>query len=96
MIGTIAGTAGQPVTIRGYAQDFGAPIARILFSADGGATWSSHETADADPDRNVNWAFTFTPPEEGHYELLVRAACADGRLTPEAARVAVDVGPATA
>ena len=54
------------------------------------ATWTAFETSGADPNRNVNWSFSFVPPEEGVYELLVRAECADGRLTPESARVRVE------
>ncbi|MBS5449946.1 MAG: sulfite oxidase [Coriobacteriia bacterium] len=91
MIGTIAGRVGQQVTVQGYAQDFTAPIARMLFSADGGATWAGHATEGADLDRNVNWSFSFTPPEAGDYELLIRAESADGRLTPEAGRVHIKV-----
>lgn len=90
MIGTVMAAAGQPVEVRGYAQDFGAPVARMLFSCDDGATWTAFETSGADPNRSVNWSFSFVPPEEGVYELLVRAECADGRLTPESARVRVE------
>lgn len=93
MIGTVMGEAGQPVTVEGYAQDFGCPVTAVQFSCDDGGTWTTYDTPDADDNRNVNWAFTFTPPRSGRYELLVRAVSADGRATPQPARVAVDVAP---
>lgn len=94
MIGTVRGEAGRPVTVEGYAQDFGFPVAAVQFSCDDGGTWTTYDTPDAADDRNVNWAFTFTPPRSGRYDLLVRAVSADGRATPQPARVAVDVAPA--
>lgn len=94
MIGTVMGKAGHPVTVEGYAQDFGFPVAAVQFSCDDGCTWTAYDTPDADGDCNVNWAFTFTPPRPGRYELLVRAMSADGRVTPQPARVPVDVAPA--
>lgn len=93
MIGAVAAVAGKPVTISGYAQDFSGAVARVCFSGDGGATWTAYEVVGADPNRNVNWSFSFVPPEEGAYELLVRAERADGSATPEPARVHVVAGP---
>ncbi|HJH42912.1 MAG TPA: sulfite oxidase [Rubneribacter badeniensis] len=90
MIGTVHSTAGQPVTIEGYAQDFGAAIAALQFSCDNGRTWTSFATPHTDPDCNVNWSFAFTPPEKGRYRLLVRAVCLDGRATPQPACVTVE------
>ena len=90
MIAVVSATAGRPVTIEGYAQDFGVPIAEVRFSCDNGETWTSFATPEADPDRNVNWSFSFTPPEAGTYRLLVQAAAADGRTTPEPALVTVE------
>ena len=94
MIGTVLGTAGKPVCVEGYAQDFGVPVDAVQFSGDGGATWTSYETPGMDPDCNVNWSFAFTPPMEGRYELLVRAVRPDGRATPQPARVELDIAPA--
>lgn len=91
MIGSVAGTAGRPVEVKGYAQDFGFAVSAVQFSCDGGDTWTTFDTPEADPDRNVNWSFSFTPPEAGTYELLVRAVRADGRVSPQPARVTVDV-----
>ena len=87
MIGTLAGTAGHPVTVKGYAQDFGFPVSAVQFSCDGGCTWTTYETPNAESGVNVNWSFTFIPPEAGTYELLVRAVRDDGRISPEPARV---------
>ena len=94
MIHTIYGTAGKPITLNGYAQDFGPGVACVQFSCDGGETWTSYPVEHADNDANVNWHFVFTPPVPGSYELLVRSARADGTTTPEPAHVflAVDEG----
>lgn len=89
MITTVRTTTGKPVRLQGYAQDFEEPIARLCFSCDDGATWTSYETAGADPTRNVNWSFEFTPPKTGTYELIICAECADGRTTPQPARVRI-------
>ncbi len=91
MIGTLAGTAGHPVTVKGYAQDFGFPVSAVQFSCDGGCTWTTYETPNAESGVNVNWSFTFIPPEAGTYELLVRAVRDDGRISPEPARVTLDI-----
>lgn len=93
MIGTVFGTAGKPVTVRGYAQDFGVSLASVQFSCDDGRTWTTYPLANADPDRNVNWTFAFTPETEGTYELLVRAVRPDGSPSPEPARATIVVEP---
>lgn len=90
MIAAVPAAAGRPVIIEGYAQDFGVPIAKVRFSCDEGETWTSFATPEADPDRNVNWSFSFTPPEAGTYRLLVQAVADDGRTTPEPALVNVE------
>lgn len=91
MIGTVAGRAGRPVQVKGYAQDFGSAVTAVQFSCDGGDTWTTYDTPKADPDCNVNWTFEFTPPEAGIYELLVRAVRNDGKTSPQPARVRVEV-----
>ncbi|MEG2262404.1 MAG: sulfite oxidase [Raoultibacter sp.] len=90
MIGELVGTVGQPVVIKGYAQDFGKAIEAVQFSCDEGVTWTSYETHDADPDRNVNWSFAFTPPQTGRYRVLVRALRSDGGTTPEPACINIE------
>ena len=94
MIGVVSGVAGQPVRVRGYAQDFDFPVSAVEFSCDDGRTWTAYETPEADTDCNVNWSFTFEPPEAGTYVLLVRAVRADGQASLEPARVTVEVEPA--
>lgn len=90
MIGLVEASAGKPVAIEGYAQDFDAPIEAMQFSCDNGETWTSFATPNAEQDKNVNWSFVFTPPEAGIYRLLIRAVGTDGRITPQAACVTVD------
>ena len=92
MIGELRASLGQPIKIAGYAQDFEAPIAAVQFSCDEGKTWTTYLTNDTDPDCNVNWSFSFTPPQTGIYRLLVRALGSDGRVSPKPASVIVDVG----
>lgn len=91
MIATVQGVTGRPVRISGYAQDCGVPIARILFSWDGGTTWDAFETDGATADRVVNWSFEFTPERPGRYHVLARAVRADGAESPEAACATVEV-----
>ena len=95
MIGELSGLVGRPVRVEGYAQDFGGPIAAVQFSCDEGQTWTTYETAEADPDCNVNWSFCFIPPQRGIYRLLVRAMRSDGQVSPESACVTVDVEDGT-
>lgn len=94
MIGVVAGVAGRPVRVSGYAQDFDFPVSAVEFSCDDGCTWTAYETPEADADCNVNWSFTFEPPQAGTYVLLVRAVRSDGLASPEPARVVVEVEPA--
>lgn len=91
MIGTIHATAGKPVTTSGYAQDFGEVISAVQFSCDDGKTWTTYPLSNVDPDRNVNWTFSFTPERAGTYELLARAVRADGSTSPEPARTTIVV-----
>lgn len=90
MINTLVATVGQTLVIKGYAQDFDAAIEAMQFSCDNGNTWTSYQTPNADPDRNVNWSFSFTPPHAGHYQLLARAVGKKGKVTPEPARIKIE------
>ena len=91
MIPTLYGTAGKPVVISGYAQDFGPGVAEVQFSCDGGETWTNFPVEGARNDANVNWQFSFMPPRAGRYELLVRSARADGTCTPDSAHVFMEI-----
>jgi len=91
MIGTVEGRVGSPVTLKGYAQDYGVPIAAIQFSCDEGCTWSSYALEKIDPDCNINWSFSFTPEKSGDYKVLIRALSSDERTTPEPAIATITV-----
>ncbi len=94
MIPVLYGEAGVPFLIKGYAQDFGDGVAEVQFSCDNGQTWTRFPIENADKDANVNWSFEFTPPCAGDYDLLVRAARADGTASPEPAHVHMKVASA--
>ena len=73
---------GEPFTITGYS-DYNGPygggaITSVSFSMDYGYTWKTFEIADADPNQWLVWSYTFTPPMDGAYCLLVKCACDDG------------------
>ncbi|MCD8316346.1 MAG: hypothetical protein LUB61_02935, partial [Eggerthellaceae bacterium] len=84
MVGQIYATAGEPVTISGFAQNVAAPVTGVQLSCDEGRTWSLYETPDPENARDVDWAVDFIPPEEGYYHLLVSALDANHKpsLTP--------------
>ena len=88
MIAPIQADLGSPIELKGYAQNFDAPVMAVQFSCDEGETC---ETPGADASLNVNWRFSFTPPAAGSYRLLIRAVSADGAATPEAAVVPITV-----
>ncbi len=73
--------AGQPFTFSGYADAFDQKVAKIEFSMDRGATWTSYDISGLNPDIWVNWHFTFTPEEPGAYVLKVRAVTDAGLVS---------------
>ena len=89
MIGQVQGVAGTPVTLRGYAMEFGRSVCALEFSLDEGATWRTYATPGTRDNLNVDWTFTFTPERAGSYVVLVRAVDAAGTRTPSPARVEV-------
>lgn len=93
MIGSLETEASRPVRVSGYGQDFDQAIIAVEFSADEGCTWTRYAVDDAEPERNVNWSFEFTPPLPGLYRLLVRAVRADGSASPEPASVNITAYP---
>ena len=76
MLGRIAGTVGKPMNFEGYADDFDKAI------LDGGATWTRHATEGAVPGKLLTWHFSYTPEQEGLYQLLVRSINEDGDASP--------------
>ena len=82
MLGRIAGTVGKPMNFEGYADDFDKAIVAVEFSLDGGATWTRHATEGAVPGKLLTWHFSYTPKQEGLYQLLVRSINEDGDASP--------------
>lgn len=76
---------GQTVTLQGYADDYGCPVAAVLFSWDGGSTWERHEMPEATADRSVHWSYSLTPAASGEYCLNVCSESSDGRRSPVSA-----------
>lgn len=91
MIPSVQATVGQPITLEGYADDFGNQIVAVEFSLDGGATWAAQDVSASDPNLSVHWTYSFAPEEPGAYKLLVRSVAADGRTSPEPAFVDIYV-----
>jgi DMSO/TMAO reductase YedYZ molybdopterin-dependent catalytic subunit len=75
---------GVAMLARGIAFDGGSGIKNVMFSADGGATWS-----EATLGRNLGnysfrgWQATFTLPAAGAYALKVKAIANSGETQPE-------------
>jgi hypothetical protein len=91
MIGPVLARVGELVTLEGYAQDFGHAVSEVQFSGDDGCTWSTYPLSDIDPDRNVNWSFSFMPEQVGLHKILIRAVSGNSRTTPTPASVQVIV-----
>lgn len=87
MIPSIRGKVGVPVSFKGYAHDFDRAITAVQVSLDEGSTWTSYPTSNADPERLVQWTFSYTPEKEGRYTLLVRSVNDRNEVSPEAATV---------
>lgn len=73
--------AGEPLTVRGYADGYNEAIAAIEISLDRGKTWKTFETPDANTEQWVTWEYTFTPENESAYCISVRAVSETGRVT---------------
>ncbi|MEE8716971.1 MAG: triple tyrosine motif-containing protein [Coriobacteriales bacterium] len=82
MIAGITGRVGQPLTIAGYANDYDRRICAVQFSLDDGETWTTYETPNTVPDKNLYWRFEYTPEQPGNYQLLVRSVNEDGVASP--------------
>ena len=82
---------GDRISFEGYADDFNTAISAVEFSLDGGETWTSYETANANPNRWVYWSFDYVTEAPGTYKLDVRAKGADGTVSPLASGVVFTV-----
>ena len=82
MISSIRGRVGQPLTIAGYANDFDKRIKAVQFSLDDGQTWTTFDTPDTVPDKNLYWKFEYLPEIPGMYQLLVRSINEDDVPSP--------------
>ena len=89
MIADIQGTAGTPVVLKGYANDFDKTIAGLEFSLDDGCTWTFRATPGITAERNLYWEFSYTPECPGRYDLLVRSVNEDGTRSPQPAHVGI-------
>ena len=85
-------SADEPYAFEGWADGYDLNIAALEFSMDGGQTWATCETPDADVNRWVHWSFEFTPEPgvDTAYVLQVRAVADDGRTTPTPVSVMVN------
>jgi hypothetical protein len=72
-----------PVTVRGIAFDGGEGIKEVLFSSDGGKSWTSAELgADAGRYSFREWKLTFTPAGRGSQIWKARAFNRTGQSQP--------------
>ena len=69
----MAHRVGEPLEFDGYVDDFERNVSAMQFSLDGGATWTTYQTAGAVIDKGVNWHFVYRPERPGRYLLKVRA-----------------------
>ena len=80
--GTVIET-GQPYTIEGWSHGYDWTVKGIQVSLDGGASWTEYDFDDVDPQKVVNWYYTFTPQEDTAYVVRVRTICDNGRVSEE-------------
>ena len=87
----VAHRVGEPLEFDGYVDDFERNVSAMQFSLDGGATWTTYQTAGAVIDKGVNWHFVYRPERPGRYRLRVRSVNEDGRHSPLADVVEFEV-----
>ncbi len=75
----LQGDEGKTVHIEGFADAWDEPIEKLEFSLDHGATWTTLETPENNPDFWTYWRLDFNPPQAGSYLLTVRTTS----ITPE-------------
>ena len=87
----VAHRVGEPLVFDGYVDDFERNVSAMQFSLDGGATWTTYQTAGAVIDKGVNWHFVYRPERPGRYLLKVRAVDGDGTVSDIVAEYAFEV-----
>ena len=85
----VAHRVGEPLEFDGYVDDFERNVSAMQFSLDGGATWTTYQTAGAVIDKGVNWHFVYRPERPGRYLLKVRAVDGDGTVSDIVAEYAL-------
>jgi hypothetical protein len=79
--------AGEPTWIAGVAWAGLRGIGRVEVSTDGGRSWQrAWLQRPLSPYAWTRWAYPWTPPRSGHYELVCRAADRDGHPQDSARR----------
>ncbi len=68
----LSGDEAATVHLEGFADAWDEPIAKVEFSLDHGATWTTMETPDNNADYWTYWRLDFTPPQAGSYLLTIR------------------------
>ena len=75
--------SGAPVTLRGIAWSGFAPVTRVEFSTDGGATWKDATLEPALSEYAAcGWNAQWTPASAGEHEVIVRAEDGAGGTQP--------------
>ena len=68
---------GEPVELRGYADDFEGPVTAVRLSLDEGAHWTVFPMEGVTLPRGVSWTFTYVPKQAGLYLLRAQAMSGD-------------------
>lgn len=77
---------GVATTVRGIAFDIRSGLKNVMFSSDGGATWSEATLGEDLGKYSLRgWSATFTPGAAGTYALKVKATANSGETQPETA-----------
>lgn len=81
---TIRGGPGEEYIIHGIAMAGERTVERVEVSTDGGRTWGdAHIMTRPEPNVWVSWAYTWTLPASGRYEILARATDGAGTSQPQ-------------
>lgn len=73
--------AYEPYTFEGWADAYNIGVESIEFSFDRGQTWVTYDVSDTVISKWIYWTFTWTPPAEGSYVIMVRTVAKDGLVS---------------